>query len=307
MDERGYVAEALLDRLRDEGVPFRSLGPETAWSDLALALARDALPGMPRRIARFAQDFDLRLVQVSRDECQRIQFTLAWSDEVGRPSFLEVQAVGDYYRAGRALLRSEELLSGRPEVLLLYSLVEAIQAQGIDEARAAWLSRLWHADPRGALERIGSLWPARRDMATLDGGRIGVSAQALGIAQAALEASVDYAKERVQFGKPIANLQAIQWMIADSALEVDAARLLVYRAAACVAAGRPYSTEGAMAKLFASETATRVAGRAIQIHGGYGYTEAYPVERNYRDAKITELYEGTSEVQRMVIARSALR
>ncbi len=144
-------------------------------------------------------------------------------------------------------------------------------------------------------------------MATLDGGRIGVSAQALGIAQAALEASVDYAKERVQFGKPIANLQANQWMIADSALEVDAARLLVYRAAACVASGRPYSTEGAMAKLFASETATRVAGRAIQIHGGYGYTEAYPVERNYRDAKITELYEGTSEVQRMVIARNALR
>ena len=144
-------------------------------------------------------------------------------------------------------------------------------------------------------------------MATLDGGRIGVSAQALGIAQAALDASVAYAKERVQFGKPIANLQAIQWMIADSALEVDAARLLVYRAASCVANGRPYSTEGAMAKLFASEAATRVAGRAIQIHGGYGYTESYPVERNYRDAKITELYEGTSEVQRMVIARSALR
>ena len=120
---------------------------------------------------------------------------------------------------------------------------------------------------------------SRSPWQTLDGGRIGVSAQALGIAQAALEASVDYAKERVQFGKPIANLQAIQWMIADSALEVDAARLLVYRAAACVASGRPYSTEGAMAKLFASETATRVAGRAIQIHGGYGYTEAYPVER----------------------------
>ncbi len=144
-------------------------------------------------------------------------------------------------------------------------------------------------------------------MATLDGGRIGVSAQALGIAQAALDSSVAYAKERVQFGKPIANLQAIQWMIADSALDVDAARLLVYRAASCVANGRPYSTEGAMAKLFASEAATRVAGRAIQIHGGYGYTESYPVERNYRDAKITELYEGTSEVQRMVIARSALR
>jgi butyryl-CoA dehydrogenase len=144
-------------------------------------------------------------------------------------------------------------------------------------------------------------------MATLDGGRIGVSAQALGIAQAALDAAVAYAKERVQFGKPIATLQAIQWMIADMATEVDAARLLVYRAASCVDQGKPYSTEGAMAKLFASETATRVAGKAIQIHGGYGYTESYPVERNYRDAKITELYEGTSEVQRMVIARSTLR
>ena len=144
-------------------------------------------------------------------------------------------------------------------------------------------------------------------MQTLDGGRIGVAAQALGIAQAALDASVAYAKERVQFGQPIANLQAIQWMIADMATEIDAARLLVYRAAWCVDNDRPYSTEGAMAKLFASETATRVAGKAIQIHGGYGYTESYPVERNWRDAKITELYEGTSEVQRMVIARSCLR
>jgi butyryl-CoA dehydrogenase len=143
-------------------------------------------------------------------------------------------------------------------------------------------------------------------MATLDGGRIGIAAQALGIAQAALDASVAYAKERIQFGKPIATLQAIQWMIADMATEIDAARLLVYRAASCVDSGRPYSTEGAMAKLFASETATRVAGKAIQIHGGYGYTESYPVERNYRDAKITEIYEGTSEVQRMVIARSTL-
>jgi len=144
-------------------------------------------------------------------------------------------------------------------------------------------------------------------MQTLDGGRIGIAAQALGIAQAALDASVAYAKERVQFGKPIATLQAIQWMIADMATEIDAARLLVYRAASCVDNGRPYSTEGAMAKLFASETATRVAGKAIQIHGGYGYTESYPVERNWRDAKITEIYEGTSEVQRMVIARSCLR
>ena len=144
-------------------------------------------------------------------------------------------------------------------------------------------------------------------MQTLDGGRIGIAAQALGIAQAALDASIAYAKERVQFGKPIASLQAIQWMIADMATEIDAARLLVYRAASCMDNDRPYSTEGAMAKLFASEVATRVAGKAIQIHGGYGYTESYPVERNYRDAKITEIYEGTSEVQRMVIARSALR
>jgi butyryl-CoA dehydrogenase len=144
-------------------------------------------------------------------------------------------------------------------------------------------------------------------MQTLDGGRIGIAAQALGIGQSALDAAVAYAKERVQFGKPIATLQAIQWMIADMATEIDAARLLVYRAASNIDNGRPYSTEGAMAKLFASETATRVSGKAIQIHGGYGYTESYPVERNYRDAKITEIYEGTSEVQRMVIARSYLR
>jgi len=144
-------------------------------------------------------------------------------------------------------------------------------------------------------------------MQTLDGGRIGIGAQALGIAQSALDAAVAYAKERVQFGKPIASLEAIQWMIADMATEIDAARLLVYRAGSCIDHGLPYSTEGAMAKLFASETATRVAGKAIQIHGGYGYTESYPVERHWRDAKITEIYEGTSEVQRMVIARASLR
>jgi len=144
-------------------------------------------------------------------------------------------------------------------------------------------------------------------MAALDGGRIGIAAQALGIAQGALDASLTYAKERIQFGKPIAALQAIQWMIADMATEIAAARLLVYRAAWNKDHGLPYGTEAAMAKLFASEAATRVADRAIQIHGGYGYTESYPVERAYRDAKITELYEGTSEVQRMVIAGSFLR
>jgi butyryl-CoA dehydrogenase len=143
-------------------------------------------------------------------------------------------------------------------------------------------------------------------MATLDGGRIGIAAQALGIAQGALDASIAYAKERVQFGKPIATFQAIQWMIADMATEIDAARLLVYRAAWNKDNGLAYGKEAAMAKLFASETATRVAGKAIQIHGGYGFTESYPVERAYRDAKITEIYEGTSEVQRMVIAGNVL-
>src|SRR3954464_13599748 len=139
MDERGYVAEALLDRLRDDGVQFRALGPDAVSAEVPLAGAQDALPGMARRIARFAQDFDLRLVQLSRDERQRVEFMLAWSDVVARPSFLAVQVLGDYYRAGRPLLGSPELLSGRTDVLFLYSLVEAIQAQDIDDARAAWL------------------------------------------------------------------------------------------------------------------------------------------------------------------------
>jgi butyryl-CoA dehydrogenase len=144
-------------------------------------------------------------------------------------------------------------------------------------------------------------------METFDGGRVGVAAQAVGIAQGALDASIAYAKERVQFGRPIATLQAIQWMIADMATEIDAARLLVYRAAWMKDHGLKYGQEASMAKLFAAETATRVAGKAIQIHGGYGFTESYPVERAYRDAKITEIYEGTSEVQRMTIAGNALR
>ena len=167
MDERGYVAEALLDRLRDDGVQFRDLGSEAELAEVPLAVAQEALPGMPRRIARFAQDFDLRLVQLARDERQRVEFMLAWSDEVGRPSFLGVHVLGDYYRAGRLLLRSPELLSGRTDVLFLYALVEAIQAQDIDEARGGWLGRLWQEDPRGAIERISSLWRGRRDVRLL--------------------------------------------------------------------------------------------------------------------------------------------
>jgi butyryl-CoA dehydrogenase len=143
-------------------------------------------------------------------------------------------------------------------------------------------------------------------MATLDGGRIGIAAQALGIAQAAYDAAREYALERRQFGKRIAEFQAIQWKLADMATEIDAARLLVYRAAWLKQEGKPHTEEGAKAKLFASEMARRQTGEAIQILGGYGYTKEFPVERYYRDAKVTEIYEGTSEIQRLVIARSVL-
>jgi butyryl-CoA dehydrogenase len=144
-------------------------------------------------------------------------------------------------------------------------------------------------------------------MATLDGGRIGIAAQALGIAQAGYDVAREYALERRQFGKRIADFQAIQWKLADMATEIDAARLLVYRAAWRKQQGLSHTEEGAKAKLFASEMARRQTAEAIQILGGYGYTKEFPVERYYRDAKITEIYEGTSEIQRLVIARSILR
>jgi alkylation response protein AidB-like acyl-CoA dehydrogenase len=143
-------------------------------------------------------------------------------------------------------------------------------------------------------------------MSTLDGGRIGIAAQALGIAQAAYDAAHGYALEREQFGRKIADFQAIQFKLADMATEIEAARLLVYRAAWLKEQGRPHSEAGAKAKLFASEMARRQTAEAIQILGGYGYTKEFPVERYYRDAKITEIYEGTSEIQRLVIARSVL-
>jgi len=143
-------------------------------------------------------------------------------------------------------------------------------------------------------------------MATLDGGRIGIAAQALGIAQAAYDVAREYAKERMSFGKPIAEHQAIQFKLADMSTEIDAARLLVYRAAWLKEQGEPHTEAGAKAKLFASEMATRQTSAAIQILGGYGYTKEFPVERYYRDAKVTEIYEGTSEIQRIVIARQIL-
>jgi alkylation response protein AidB-like acyl-CoA dehydrogenase len=143
-------------------------------------------------------------------------------------------------------------------------------------------------------------------MATLDGGRIGIAAQAVGIAQAAYDVAREYAKERHAFGQPIAKFQAIQHKLADMSMEIDAARLLVHRAAWLKQNDRPHAEAGAKAKLFASEMARRQTGEAIQILGGYGYTKEFPVERYYRDAKITEIYEGTSEIQRLVIARAIL-
>jgi butyryl-CoA dehydrogenase len=143
-------------------------------------------------------------------------------------------------------------------------------------------------------------------LSALDTGRIGIGAQALGIAQAAFEAAVKYAKERQQFRKPIASFQTIQNYLADMATEIDAARLLLYRACAFKDAGRSFGSEAAMAKLYCSKTATRVTNLALQIHGGYGYSKEYDVERYFRDAKVTEIYEGTSEVQRMVGALSVI-
>lgn len=143
-------------------------------------------------------------------------------------------------------------------------------------------------------------------MAALDTGRMGIAAQAVGIAQAALDEAVQYVRQRRQFGVLLEKHQAVQMMIADMATQLDAARLLVYRAAMLKEKGKPFSKEAAMAKLFASEAAGKVTDLAVQIHGGYGYSKDYAVERYYRDARVTRIYEGTSEIHRMVIARSAL-
>ena len=184
-------------------------------------------------------------------------------------------------------------VTGREEKLgLNSSTTNSIAVDGVEVGR----DRLLHEENRGF----------RVAMTTLDGGRIGIAAQALGIAQAAYDAARAYALERRQFGQRIADFQAIQWKLADMSTEIDAARLLVYRAAWLKQQGEPHTEAGAKAKLFASEMARRQTGEAIQIFGGYGYTREFPVERHYRDAKITEIYEGTSEIQRIVIARSIL-
>ncbi|GBC62296.1 acyl-CoA dehydrogenase [Desulfonema ishimotonii] len=161
-----------------------------------------------------------------------------------------------------------------------------------------------HVPERNLLGRPGQ--GLKIGLAALDTGRIGVAAQALGIAQGAFEASVRYARERQQFGKPIAAFQTIQNYLADMSTEIDAGRLLLYRACAYKDAGQPFGPEAAKAKLYCSGLAKRVTDLAVQIHGGYGYSKEYDVERYFRDAKVTEIYEGTSEIQRMVISRAVL-
>ncbi len=143
-------------------------------------------------------------------------------------------------------------------------------------------------------------------MTSLDGGRIGISSQSLGVAQACIDAAVSYARERVQFGKAISQFQGLRWMIADMATEIEAARLLTFNAAAMRDRGENYTAAASMAKVFASEMANRIAYQALQIHGGYGYIQEYPVERYYRDARVFTLYEGTSEIQRTVIAKHVI-
>ncbi len=143
-------------------------------------------------------------------------------------------------------------------------------------------------------------------MRALDGGRIGIASQSVGIAKAALNQAIQYAKQRVAFGNTLSKHQAVQWMIADSATEIDAAKLLTLRSAVLKEQGKRYTLEASMAKLYASETANRVCARAFQIHGGYGYIKEYPIERYVRDARVTTIYEGTSEIQRLVIARLLL-
>lgn len=144
-------------------------------------------------------------------------------------------------------------------------------------------------------------------MISLDMGRIGIGSQALGLAQAAMEQAVTYAKQRVVFGRPVAEFQAIQFMLADMSCQIEAARLLLYKAAFLSDQGRPFSREAAQAKLFASELAVRAARDSLQIHGGYGYTKEFPIERIYRDAKIYQIWEGTSQIQKMVISRHLLK
>ena len=183
-----------------------------------------------------------------------------------------------------------------------FSVVREEEKLGLNSSSTADLA--FEATPA---ERLGASGEGMRiALQTLDGGRIGIAAQAVGIAQAALDLATGYARERAAFGGPIARFQAIQHKLADMQTEIEAARALTWRAARLKQAGHPHTVEGAQAKLFASAVARRQTGEAIQVLGGYGYTKEFPAERYYRDAKVTEIYEGTSEIQRLVIARALL-
>jgi alkylation response protein AidB-like acyl-CoA dehydrogenase len=183
-----------------------------------------------------------------------------------------------------------------------FSVTREEEKMGLNSSSTADLA--FEATPA---ERLGGAGGGMRvALSTLDGGRIGIAAQAVGIAQAALDVATNYAKERHAFGRAIGGFQAIQQKLADMQTEIEAARALVWRAARLKQAGRPHTVEGAQAKLFASRVARHWTGEAIQVLGGYGYTREFPAERYYRDAKVTEIYEGTSEIQRLVIARALL-
>jgi alkylation response protein AidB-like acyl-CoA dehydrogenase len=204
---------------------------------------------------------------------------IVFAKEDGKPAAFLVRAGAD----GFAVTREEEKM-------------------GLNSSSTADLA--FEATPA---ERLGEPGNGMRvALRTLDGGRIGIAAQAVGIAQAALDLAASYAKERNAFGGPIARLGAIQHKLAEMQTEIEAARALVWRAARLKEGGKPHSVEGAQAKLFASRVARHWTGEAIQVLGGYGYTKEFPVERYYRDAKVTEIYEGTSEIQRLVIARALL-
>ena len=189
---------------------------------------------------------------------------------------------------------------------------EGFKVQKLEEKlgiKGSSTAQIWHDKVKVPKENVVSELGKgfKVALATLDGGRIGIAAQALGIAEAAFRFAKKYSKERVQFGKPIADLQAIQFMLADMSTQIAAARLLIMQASFLKDEGMPYTKEAAQAKVFASEACMHISTKAIQILGGNGYTKEYPVERHFRDAKITEIYEGTSEVQRLVIAAHELR
>jgi alkylation response protein AidB-like acyl-CoA dehydrogenase len=207
---------------------------------------------------------------------------------------------GSYARHVNVFAREGDRVSGF--VTRTFRAVREERKLGLHSSSTADL--VFDASPA---ERLGPAGGGMRvALQTLDGGRIGIAAQAVGIAQAALELATSYATERTAFGQPIGGFQAISQKLADMQTEIEAARALVWRAARLKDAGRPHTVEGAQAKLFASRVARHWTGEAIQVLGGYGYTEEFPAERYYRDAKVTEIYEGTSEIQRLVIARGLL-